>query len=64
MASKAQEDFFNTLLNDRDFGSADTTALASQFMQLGQKSASEWIEKAIGLPKLDQSGEQRVPPPF
>jgi hypothetical protein len=64
MPSKAQEDFFENLLKDRDFGDKDTTEIAVQFLKLGPKSASEWIERALSLPKKDESDETKIPPPF
>lgn len=64
MASKPQEDFFGNLLKERDFGNVNTDDLARQFVELEQKNASEWIEKALKLPKRDESKVESVPAPF
>lgn len=64
MVSKSQLDFFDKLLEEKDFGEQDKVKLKEAFAQLNKKSASAWIEKAIGLPKIDESGEALEPAPF
>jgi hypothetical protein len=61
MASEKQQDFFATLVSERKFpeGSPDSETLTAQFAPLPEKSASEWIEKALTLPIKDA-----VAPPF
>lgn len=64
MVSDAQVKFFDKLLDEKDFGDVDTTKLREQFGTLNQKSGSLWIERAIALPKRDESGEAVVEPSF
>lgn len=64
MPSKAQIDLFEKLLSEKDFGNQDVTVLAAEFLKLNMKSASAWIERALALPKRDESGETVVAPTF
>lgn len=65
MASSSQVKFFDELLTDREFPAGqDANALRGQFQNLSTKSASQWIEKALSLPKRDESGLPDTPPPF
>lgn len=60
MATEKQQELFNRLADERDFGEGvDTSALKLQFNSLPDKSASAWIEKALSKP---EKGD--VPPPF
>jgi hypothetical protein len=63
LVTESQIVFFNKLLEEKEFG-MDTAVLREQFSQLNKKSGSQWIEKALGLPKVDESKEETVPPPF
>lgn len=62
--SDAQVKFFDKLLEEKDFGDTNTVELRTSFAGLNQKSASVWIERAISLPKRDESGEEVVAPTF
>lgn len=64
MVTEAQINFFQKLLEEKDFGQADLGSLAGQFATLNKKSASVWIEKAMALPKRDESNEQVTEPAF
>lgn len=64
MVSDAQIKFFEKLLNEKDFGDKDPAVLRTEFAALNQKSASVWIEKAISLPKRDDSKDPIVAPSF
>jgi hypothetical protein len=63
-ASESQVKFFDKLLEEKDFGDQDVKNLKETFGQLNKKSASDWIEKALKLPKVDDSDEQAIAPPF
>lgn len=60
----AQVRFFNQLLDEKDFGDSNTDTLRDEFSQLNKQSARVWIERAINLPKRDESGEEVVAPTF
>jgi hypothetical protein len=63
--SDAQVRFFEQLLGEKDFGTANTQQLHDQFVSLDKRSASGWIEKAMALPKsAELEGAQLVPPAF
>ena len=64
MATKAQAEFFDKLLNEREFGDKDIAKLSEQFSTLTDKAASDWIERALSLPKRDGSVGKDSPPPF
>ena len=65
MVSDAQIKFFAKLLEEKDFGpKADTDKLRKEFSELNSKSASLWIEKAIALPKRDDSTDPITAPTF
>lgn len=67
MASERQITFFNNLLDDREFpaGSPSAEDMRTKFRDLDQDSASQWIEKAMGLPKKGATPpDQQVAPPF
>lgn len=60
MATPKQIDFFSQLLTDKEFPTGtNAEALGKQFAGIPDKSASEWIEKAMTLPDKGS-----VPPPF
>jgi hypothetical protein len=64
--SQQQIRFFDELLNEKQFpeGSPSDEELRTQFAALSKKSGSEWIEKAINLPKKDDDDSPVEPPPF
>jgi len=63
--STAQLNFFDKLLDEKQFpDKSNIDDLRKKFADLNQKSASAWIESAIQLPKLDESGEAVTPAPF
>jgi hypothetical protein len=64
MVTEAQINFFHKLLEEKDFGAADVNSLAAQFATLNKKSASIWIEKALALPKRDDTNDPVVTPAF
>lgn len=65
MVTDAQINFFQKLLEEKDFGAgSDPAALLEQFKALNKKSASVWIEKAMSLPKRDDSNDPIVAPTF
>jgi hypothetical protein len=65
MATAKQIAFFGELLDDREFpDGTDFNKLRADFAQVSDKSASAWIEKALMLPKRDDSDKPLVPPPF
>lgn len=65
MVSKRQIDFFDQLLEEKDFGSADKTKLREEFASLPNKqSASAWIERAMGLPKMQDATDEVIQPTF
>lgn len=60
MASQKQIEFFANLTDQKQFPEGtDVANLRQQFANVPDKSASQWIEKAMKLP---EKGE--VPPPF
>jgi hypothetical protein len=60
MATEKQIDFFKQLTTDKQFpDGTDIDGLRAKFANVPDKSASDWIEKAMTLP---DKGE--VPPPF
>ena len=65
MASAKQVELFRKLTTDRQFppGTAVET-LRAQFADLSDRNASGWIERALELPRRDDSGEESVPAPF
>jgi hypothetical protein len=63
-ASNKQIELFSRLIEDRDFGDKDTAILLTKFKEVSQASASQWIERALELPKRDTSGDPSTPPPF
>lgn len=64
MPSKRQTDFFDQLLDEKDFGENDANVLREQFADLSDSSASSWIESAIALPKKDRTLGKDTPAPF
>jgi hypothetical protein len=64
MATEAQVKFFDKLLEEKEFGNADLTGLRQQFSELNKKSASAWIEKAMNLPKRDETHDPITSPTF
>lgn len=65
MATQSQKDFFQKLVDERQFPDGKSPeSLVNEFGVLNQKSASAWIERAISLPKRDESMEEMVPAPF
>jgi hypothetical protein len=64
VVTQAQIQFFQKLLEEKDFGQADLGTLAGQFATLNKKSASIWIEKAMQLPKVNEATEEIVAPAF
>ncbi len=65
MPSKAQEEFFDELLNSREFPQdTDKVQLSEKFSQLSPKAASSWIENAMALPRIDSAKGDNTPPPF
>lgn len=64
--TQQQINFFDQLLNEKQFptqaGSPDQ--LREQFAKLDKKTGSEWIEKALTLPKKDEGERNQVAPPF
>lgn len=65
MVTEAQIKFFDKLLEEKDFGSkTDTDKLRKEFSDLNSKSASLWIERAIALPKRDDSADPITQPSF
>lgn len=64
MPSQAQIEFFDQLLNEKDFGpKVKIATLAQEFSQLDKRSASAWIEKAINLPKKAESDQPEIVAP-
>lgn len=65
MASTAQREFFDNLLDTREFpAGVDRDSLRQQFGTLETKNASGWIENAKKLPMRDTSDSPVIPPPF
>lgn len=66
MPSQSQIKFWAELLESKDFGpTADKVKLSKEFAKLDKRSASAWIEKAIGLPKIaDEDLPEIVTPAF
>lgn len=62
--SGAQVQFFNKLLEEKDFGDKDKDTLRGEFVKLNVKSASAWIDAAMKLPKIDEADEPLVSPSF
>lgn len=65
--SQQQVNFFDELLNEKQFpeDGPTTDELREQFAGLSKKNGSEWIERAIALPKKDDSeGTEKVDAPF
>lgn len=65
--SQQQINFFDELLNEKQFpeDGPSNDELREQFAALSKKNGSEWIERAIGLPKKDDSeGSVKVNAPF
>lgn len=65
-ASQQQINFFDELLNEKEFPEGtDADALREKFATLSKRNASEWVEKAIALPKKsDSEGTEKVEAPF
>lgn len=65
MVSDAQIAFFDKLLDEKEFGpKTDKDKLRKEFAQLNSKSGSLWIERAMKLPKRDDSTDPIVEPTF
>lgn len=65
MASERQKGFFNELLEQRKFPPEPSKeALRAQFGTLSQDAASNWIDKAMQLPKVEATEGDNTPPPF
>ena len=65
MVSDAQVKFFDKLLEEKEFGpKVDKDKLRKGFAELNQKSGSLWIERAMALPKRDDSTDPIVEPSF
>lgn len=65
--SQQQINFFDELLNEKQFpeDGPSNDELREQFATLSKKNGSEWIEKAISLPKKEDSeGGEKVAAPF
>lgn len=64
MPTPKQSEFFGKLLEEKNFGEMDTGELQEKFDALSDSSASEWIERALQLPKRDGSSGASEAPPF
>lgn len=65
MATAKQVAFFDELLKDKEFPPAvNKEQLRQQFPSISDKSASAWIEKALALPKRDDSNDPFTDVPF
>lgn len=64
MATAKQVELFTRLTTDRDFGDKDVDQLRATFAGLSDSNASAWIERALELPKRDDSGKPFVAPSF
>lgn len=64
MATPKQVDLFARLTSDRDFGDKDVEQLKATFSGLSDTNASAWIERALELPKRDDSGIPFIAPSF
>jgi hypothetical protein len=66
MASPAQVKFFEKLLGEREFpANVNKPEIAGIFDELDEQSASEWIDKALKLPKVPKDPNAKtVPAPF
>lgn len=65
MASAKQIEFFRKLTEDRDFGSQDVAKIREQFAAQSDASASQWIDKAMTLPRKESGSlPTDTPPPF
>lgn len=63
--SSAQVKFFTQLTDDRQFPAGqEVSTLRTTFSGLSQDAASQWIEKAMKLPKKDTGEGDSTPPPF
>lgn len=66
-ATPRQVELFHKLTTDREFpAGTDVDALRTTFATLDSRSASQWIDKAMSLPKVPSDGDDRqvVPAPF
>lgn len=65
MATSKQIQFFDNLLDEKQFpAGTDTADLRSRFASLDKSSGSDWIEKALKLPDKGEEVSERVPAPF
>lgn len=64
MATERQIELFRKLTQDRDFRGFDVNILREQFAGVSDRSASEWIEKALTRPKIADEDQPATPPPF
>lgn len=65
MASERQKGFFKELLDQRQFpADTDKNKVLAEFDAQSQDSASNWIEKAMELPKVGATEGTNSPPPF
>lgn len=65
MASSKQIQFFDNLLDEKQFPpGTDTAALRAQFATLDKSNASAWVEKALNLPDKGEEASEAVPPPY
>lgn len=63
--SQKQIDFFNNLLNEKQFPPDKTEdELRAQFATLNKASASQWIEAAMKLPEKGSTEEAIQAPSF
>lgn len=64
--SQQQINFFDELLNEKQFPEKPgDVALRKEFAGLSKRNGSEWIEKAMALPKKDDAeGTNKVEAPF
>jgi hypothetical protein len=67
MSTSKQIELFRRLTDDRQFPAGQNVEqLRSQFANLTDRNASEWIERALDLPKRSDADEaaSAVAPPF
>ena len=66
MATAKQVELFRKLTEDRDFSGQDVSGLRERFATLTDRNASQWIERALDLPKRTEGDEasSHVPAPF
>lgn len=64
MVTDAQVKFFDKLIEEKEFGDIDIPTLKAEFAGLNKKSGSAWIDKAMTLPKRDESHEVITGPSF